>query len=80
MSAVQVYARDGRRLLNTYNGGKVRHLLKGEMAQILRQKPFSIQLLYDPPGLSCEMPEGKSAQPRFEDRPHSNTFYREKKP
>ena len=63
MTYVQVYARDGRRLLDMNNGGKVRQLLKHQQARVVQRVPFSIQLKYDPPGLPCELPEGRCTWP-----------------
>ena len=48
MTCVQVYARDGRRLFDTANGGKVRQLLKTRRARVVQRTPFAIQLKYDP--------------------------------
>ena len=38
---------EGRPLMPTKNGGKVRHLLKQKKARIVKREPFTIQLLYE---------------------------------
>ena len=45
---VYVLDRDGRPLVSTTRFGKVRGMLKSGQAKIVRTKPFTIQLLYEP--------------------------------
>lgn len=42
-----VINKEGRPLMPTKNGGKVRHLLKQKKAKIVKREPFTIQLLYE---------------------------------
>lgn len=44
---VYVLNKEGRPLMPTKNGGKVRHLLKQKKAKIVKREPFTIQLLYE---------------------------------
>ena len=67
MVPVPIYSRDGHRLLDSRNGGKVRHMLKSGRARVARSKPFAIQLLYDPEVVQCDLPEGEFSQPEFDE-------------
>lgn len=44
---VYVLAKDGKPLMPTKRGGKVRILLKEKKARVVRREPFTIQLLYE---------------------------------
>lgn len=46
-TCVCVLSNNGERLMPTIRLGKVRHLLKGGKAKIVKHHPFTIQLLYD---------------------------------
>ena len=52
MSIVCVVDKNGMRLMPTSRFGRVRHLLKDGKAVIVKRKPFTIQLLYDSPGIT----------------------------
>ena len=48
MSAtVYVLSKDGKPLMPTTRGGRVRYLLKNKLARVVERKPFTIQLLYE---------------------------------
>ena len=44
---VYIINKDGKPLMPTNRHGKVRHLLKNNMAKVIRKTPFTIQLLYE---------------------------------
>ena len=46
---IYVISKEGKPLMPTKRGGKVRHLLKDGKAAIVRYEPFTIQLLYETP-------------------------------
>ena len=72
MSApVATYARDGRRLLDTSRGGKIRHWLINGQVRVISPNPFAVQLLFDPEGVVCDLPEGVVSPPKLQDpKPH----------
>ena len=47
MSTIYVLNKDGKPLMPTTRGGRVRHLLKERKARVVQSKPFTIRLLYE---------------------------------
>jgi hypothetical protein len=61
---VYVVSKDGQPLMPTENGGKVRHLLKERKAKVIRNCPFTIQLLYETMNYTQEITLGVDAGSR----------------
>ena len=55
MNIVYVLNKDGKPLMATTRGGRVRYLLKEKKARVVSTTPFTIQLNYDTPDITQDL-------------------------
>ena len=55
MNIVYVLNKDGKPLMATTRGGRVRYLLKEKKARVVSTTPFTIQLNYDTPDVTQDL-------------------------
>ena len=55
MNIVYVLNKDGKPLMATTRGGRVRYLLKEKKARVVSSTPFTIQLNYDTPDVTQDL-------------------------